>query len=121
MGKLSREKGKRGEREVVKLFEAKGIPAHRSQQYCGKAGDADVVTALGDLIHVEVKRQEVVKVHEWLKQADADAPFASYPMVFHRRSKEGWKVTLHAEDLIDIMAGLYESILKERENEQKQD
>lgn len=117
MGKLSREKGKRGEREVVKLFEEQGIPAHRSQQYCGRAGDADVVTALGDLIHVEVKRQEVVKIHEWLKQADSDAPFASIPMVFHRRTREGWKVTLHADDLIGIMAGLYESILKERDIE----
>jgi Holliday junction resolvase len=116
MGKLSREKGKRGEREVVKLFEAKGIPARRGQQFCGANGDADVITALGDLIHVEVKRQEVVKIHEWLKQAEADSPFGSYPMVFHRRSKEGWKVTLRAEDLIDIIADLYETT-KEIDNE----
>jgi len=108
MGKLSREKGKRGEREVVKLFEGHGIPAHRSQQFCGSNGDADVVTGLGDLIHVEVKRVEVTKIHEWMKQAEADAPFGSYPMVFHRRSNEDWKVTLRADDMVDLLSSFYE-------------
>lgn len=115
MSKLSREKGKRGEREVVSLFREAGIPAHRSQQYCGKAGDADVVTGLGDLIHVEVKRQEVVKIQEWLLQAEGDAPFASYPLVFHRRNNECWKVTLRGDDLISILVDLYGTIQEEED------
>ena len=43
MGKAQREKGKRGELELAKIFREYGYDARRGQQYCGAAGNADVI------------------------------------------------------------------------------
>lgn len=45
--------------------------------------------------HCEVKRHERIEIGAWMKQATADAAkFGGWPCVFHRRSREGWLVTL---------------------------
>ena len=49
MSKFSRDKGKRGEREVALILREHGFEARRGQQYCGANGDADVVLSL---IHI---------------------------------------------------------------------
>ena len=51
MGKSQREKGKRGERELAGILRENGYECRRGQQYCGAAGDADVVGLSG--IHIE--------------------------------------------------------------------
>ena len=56
-GKMSREKGKRGERCVASLFKEYGYDAKRSAQFCGKTGQAADVVGV-PLIHIEVKFQE---------------------------------------------------------------
>ena len=60
-GKMSREKGKRGERTVASLFKEYGYDAKRSAQFCGKTGQAADVVGV-PLIHIEVKFQEAVNV-----------------------------------------------------------
>ena len=52
----SREKGKRGERELAGELRRHGYDARRGQQYCGANGDADVVGLPG--LHIECKRVE---------------------------------------------------------------
>lgn len=52
----SREKGKRGERELAGELRRHGYDARRGQQYCGANGDADVVGLSG--LHIECKRVE---------------------------------------------------------------
>ena len=42
----SRDKGKRGELELVKLLKASGYEARRTAQYCGKSGEAADVVGL---------------------------------------------------------------------------
>lgn len=100
MGKMQREKGKLGEREVANLLKKFGFDGKRTAQYCGKAGTADVTGIDG--IHIEVKRQETTKIHEWMKQAESDAQENETPCVFHRRNNERWLCTLPLIDFLQI-------------------
>ena len=70
MGKAQREKGKRGERELAGVFREYGYDARRGQQYCGAAGNADVIGLPG--IHVECKRVEKLNLLDAVAQAVHD-------------------------------------------------
>lgn len=63
MGKMSREKGKRGEREFAKLCRDQGFDVRRTAQYCGNTGEAADVVGLPH-IHVEVKNVERLNVYD---------------------------------------------------------
>ena len=105
-GRASREKGKRGEREIARIFrEAGWETARRTSQYCGKTGDASDVTGVPGL-HIEVKRVEREQVRAWMAQAERDAQAAGngdIPVVVHRRSGAPWLVTISLTDFIKIM------------------
>lgn len=103
MGKLSREKGKRGEREVARVLKTFGFPAWRSVQYCGSTGEAADVVGL-DGFHLEVKRCELLRIAEWLRQAERDCG-GDIPVVCHRRSNERWYATLPMDELFGLVAG----------------
>lgn len=93
----SKQKGKRGELEVVQLCRAQGYDTRRTAQYCGNTGEAaDVVGLPG--IHMEVKRVERLNLSDAMFQARRDAKAGLLPAVFHRRSNEAWLVTMAAED-----------------------
>lgn len=104
-GRHSRNKGKRGEREVVKIFRDAGYPARRSVQYNGRPGTAaDVIGVPG--MHIEVKFVEKESVRAWYKQAERDAaasPEQDIPIVVHRKSREFWLVTMSLNDLIKLL------------------
>ena len=104
-GRHSRNKGKRGEREVAKIFRDAGYPARRSVQYNGRPGTAaDVVGVPG--MHIEVKFVEKESVRAWYKQAERDAaasPEQKKPVVVHRKSREPWLVTLSLEDFVRLL------------------
>ena len=59
IGRHSRNKGKRGEREVAKIFRDAGYPARRSVQYNGRPGTVADVVGVPSL-HIEVKFVEKV-------------------------------------------------------------
>lgn len=101
MSKAQREKGKAGERELAALFREYGFNARRTSQYCGQTGDASDVIGLPGF-HVECKRCETTKIHEWMAQAKRDAKPELILAVFHRRSREKWLVTMSAEDFLRI-------------------
>lgn len=89
MAKNSKKKGKTGELEACQaLREALGIAAARSQQYCGKAGDADLQTELTK-VHWEVKRTEYLRLYDAIEQAQADCG-DKIPVVLHRRNRGEW-------------------------------
>ena len=110
----SRAKGARGERELAAYLTEKGFEARRGQQYSGANGDADVEGLPG--VHIECKRVEKQAVNDWLEQSERDAYADSLrqgkriiPVVFHRQnfdpkrpSKGRWKVTLYADDFIEM-------------------
>ena len=100
MGKMSRDKGKRGERELANKLKEHGFNAQRGQQYCGANGDADVIGLPG--IHIEVKRVERLSLYEALAQSKSDAKPGEMPIVAHRRNNCEWVVILPLEDWIEM-------------------
>lgn len=106
IGKTSREKGKRGEREVAKIFREAGYPeARRTSQYCGRTGDASDVTGIPG-IHLEVKYVEREQIRSWYGQAVRDAEAAGrgdVPVVIHRKTHSDWLVTMSLTDFIGIL------------------
>jgi hypothetical protein len=104
MGKASRDKGKRGEREVAELLRGHGIPARRGVQYAGGNDSPDVIGLDG--VHIEVKRSETLALYPALEQALTDARPGDIATVWHRRSGRRWVVVLHAEDFLALMRTL---------------
>jgi Holliday junction resolvase len=97
MGKMSKEKGKRGEREAAKALGEIGIEARRAQQFCGVAGDADLITSVEDL-HMEVKRVERLNLYGAIEQADGDRKASQIPVVLHRKNGKPFVVIHYLKD-----------------------
>lgn len=102
MGRMSRQKGKRGEREAAaELGSLLGCTARRGVQYQGGPDSPDVVLD-GVNIHVECKRTETINVYKALEQAKNDAPTGHVPLVWHRRNGRESVVILQASRLLDL-------------------
>ena len=99
-GKTSREKGKRGERELAKELRAYGYDCKRGQQYCGAAGDADVIGLPG--LHIECKRVERLNLYDAMAQAKHDCNAGLKPVVMHRKNCCSWLVTMELMDFMPI-------------------
>jgi len=109
MGRASREKGKRGEREFVHALRALGIDARRTQQFSGKAGDADVDSSL-EGIHWEVKRRTSIAASRFLEQADADRKRSQSPVVAMREDRGPWMILLKLDDLETLARTLVDAL-----------
>jgi len=101
----SRQKGKRVERLWRdQLREAGFLKAFRGQQYCGSAGNADVVCPELPTIHFEVKGVQNLNVLAAMKQAIADsAKSGRTPTVAHKKNGEPWLVTMLAADWLRLV------------------
>ena len=99
MGKTSREKGKRGEREVANLLRTHGYDARRGVQYHGGNDSPDVVGLKG--IHIEVKRTERLDLYGALSQSKGDSG-DDMPIVVHRKNDCEWVVIQPLEDWIEL-------------------
>lgn len=99
MGKTSREKGKRGEREVAAFLRSEGYDAHRGVQYHGGPDSPDVVGLPG--IHIEVKRAERLDLYGALSQSKGDAG-DDMPIVVHRKNECEWVVVQPLKDWIEL-------------------
>lgn len=100
MGKMSRDKGKRFERELASRFREYGFDAKRGQQYCGINGDADVIGLPG--IHVEAKHVEKLNLYDAMAQSVRDAKDGEMPCVFHKKNYCDILVTMKLEDWMQI-------------------
>ena len=108
MGRRSRNKGKRGEREAAReIARVLGISARRGQQYAGGSDSPDVVTGC-DALHIEVKRTERLSLYGAMEQAIGDAG-EKLPLVLHRSNHRPWVVVLRLDDLTrlrEVLNGL---------------
>ena len=102
MGKMSKEKGKLGEREVAALLRKHGFAARRGQQFAGGGDSPDVVHDIPG-IHIEVKRTEQLNMYAAMQQAAADSKDAEVPVVFHRKNGKDWLVIVGAEDFLELL------------------
>jgi len=97
----SREKGKRGERELANILKGYGYGCRRTQQYAGGTEEsADVVGLPG--IHIECKRVQALNLDEAMNQAIRDSNGKNLPAVFHRKNKQPWKVTMRLGDWMEL-------------------
>ena len=108
MGRMSREKGKRGEREFAKILEGIGFDARRSQQFSGAAGDADLVTSLPG-VHWEIKRYAKVAAVRFLEQAERDSK-EDLAVVALREDRGSWVIMLRADNLEDLARRIVASL-----------
>lgn len=99
MGKLSREKGKAGEREVVSLLRAYGFEARRGQQFRGGPDSPDIIHSIPNL-YIEVKRREQVNLYQALDTADREKPPTDRSIIFHRKNSKRWLITMNAHDFL---------------------
>lgn len=97
---MSRDKGKRGERELAGKFREYGYDTRRGQQYCGANGDADVMGLPG--IHIECKRTERLSLYDAVAQAKADARLGEMPVVMHRKNNSEWLVIQPLSDWTEM-------------------
>jgi len=104
----SRAKGKRGELELAAYLRARGIDAHRGQQFKGGAGSPDVVHDIPG-VHLECKRCESGNLYEWLAQAQRDVGASgALPVVAHRKNNKEWVAILPLNELLEILVCLNE-------------
>ena len=103
MGKMSRDKGKRYERELASMFREYGYTeARRTSQYCGNTGDASDVIGLPG-IHIEAKHQEKIKIYNWMNQAIHDSTKSgNIPVVFFRSNKKETLVCMRFNDWMNM-------------------
>jgi Holliday junction resolvase len=99
MSRMSREKGKRGEREFAELLREHGYEARRGQQYAGGPDSPDVVVNLP--LHFEVKRTETFSP-SYLAQAERDAHPANQPVVAWKRNNAPWRVFCDAHHYLGL-------------------
>lgn len=100
-GKASQRKGADGERELAAILREYGYIVERG----GSMSFGEVPDLVGlPGIHIEVKRCEQVRLSEWMKQAERDSQHFKdgLPAVFHRRSREGWRVTMNLADFMRL-------------------
>ena len=102
MGKMSRDKGARGERQFCDVCRTCGYDGvHRTAQRVGKLGGAPDVQGLPG-VHVEVKNVERLNVRDAMEQAMRDAAECDIPIVAHKRNNAPWLITMNALDWFEL-------------------
>ena len=100
-GRSSQRKGRAAELELSRVLQGYGynVEPGRALSY---GTEPDLCGLNG--IHVECKRTEQLRLSEWLAQAAADSvKFGDgLPVVFHRRNRETWRVTMALEDWMKL-------------------
>ena len=96
-GRAAKRKGRVGETELVHKLNELGFSTRRTAQYNGKENGslADLVGIDG--VHIEAKRVERLNIDTAMEQAIRDSNEGEVPMVFHRRNRKGWLVTMPIE------------------------
>lgn len=107
----SKKKGAAGEREFSNLCKEHGYNTKRTQQFCGKNGDADVDGIEG--LHIEVKRVEKLNIENAIKQASDDARSGEMPIVAHRKNRGEWLITMKANDWFEVFREYHSGVALE--------
>jgi hypothetical protein len=104
MGRMQREKGKRGEREVAAVYVSEGVRVTRLGN-AGRLADLSGLDKLG--VHAEVKMTGRTDLPGWMRQAEAEAPATQIPAVHWRLCSRGvstgWYVNVPLSDFIDLL------------------
>ena len=94
-------KGWAGEHEIEGIFREYGLDVDRVPNSGGLKWKGDL-TGL-DGFSVEVKRQERVRVVEWLEQAREQAEPDETPLLIFRPNRKPWTVAIDLHDFLDLL------------------
>lgn len=111
-GRSSQKKGRGGELEICRIFQAHGIRAEPGKPV--SFGETpDVLNIPG--VHPEIKRVERLNVSEAMAQAvrDSEKFKDGMPVLFHRRNRQGWLCAMRMEDWM----GLYLAVERQKSAE----
>jgi hypothetical protein len=82
----------------MKLFVEHGFDVR------GLEGQGDHYASRGRIrLHLETKRQERLRIPEWMAQAAAEAPGGTTPVLVYRRNAEGWHVVMDLDDFFELV------------------
>jgi Holliday junction resolvase len=98
----SRRKGLTGEREVARIWQRAGFDVRNLE---GR-GDHIVICGNGVMIHSEVKRAERLKMPQWVRQVEAEAPPGTVPLLQWRQTGGVWRADLPLSELVTLL-GVY--------------
>ena len=101
MGKLSRNKGKRYERELANYLSDNGFPSRRGQQFSGGGDSPDVVSEEFPF-HIEAKRTERLMLYDAMTQSIRDSGDKP-PCVIHRKNNSESMFTCRLSDLVALL------------------
>lgn len=106
---MSRQKGKRGEREAAaELAVVFACEARRGVQYQGGPESPDVVLE-GVNVHVEAKRVEALNLYAAVEQANNDAG-GKIPLVWHRRNGKPSVCIVETHNLLPLAREIVASV-----------
>ena len=96
-GRTSQRKGAAGERELAAILQEYGYDCTRGGSL--SFGEVPDLSGLPG-IHIEVKRVEKLNVCEAMEQSirDSERMGDGLPVLFHRRNRKPWLVTMRLED-----------------------
>ena len=114
MSRSERDKGAAGEREVAAIFRAVGFDCDRTPNSGGLRIKGDLAGTVP--AHVEVKRQETLRLPLWLRQAREEAPSGVVPVVAFRQSRGEWYAALPLSHLATLLSAA-ESLVTEYEGD----
>jgi Holliday junction resolvase len=102
VSRRERVKGANGEREVAAIFRAEGFD-------CDRTPNSGGLRIRGDLYgnvprHVEVKRQETLRLPLWIRQATDDAGGGPWVVAFRQNHGE-WYAALPLAEYVQLLAG----------------
>ena len=102
MGKMSTRKGADGERELAAVLRAYGYDIERGGTM--SFGERPDLSGLPG-VHIEVKRVERLDMSGAMAQAarDAERFHDGAPVVFHRKSRSPWLVTMRLTDFMKLI------------------
>lgn len=108
MAKASRDKGKRGEREVVHELNERGIPCDRDWEGQSRPGgqangDLKDIPVEIPLDYAEIRFRETLSIPAWLREIEERAPEGARRALIFRRSREPWHVALPLDQYIDLL------------------
>ena len=119
MSKFSREKGKRGEREVARIIQdvvndvfGENAPRIQRNTLQSDKGGFDLV-GLEDFA-IEVKRHEKLNVKAWWKQTVRQAGKDKIPVLFYRQNNTPWNIMCIKDEKVCVLnTDSFVSLLKE--------
>ena len=98
-GRRSRNKGKRGERELVNLIAehcGDGVAKRNLQQTA--EGGYDLAGPIADIAAVECKNEVTFRLTSWMRQAEEQAGPEQVPVVAHRQYGGGFRFYLSMDE-----------------------